>query len=158
MIILNLCARYNGLLPAHTVMIGSADANGDSGIFFPLCNRAATAKLRAASLPSYCRPLRRIARAVCSKGDPYKGCHRGRPDRIIRYYLLAPGSWTTGGGCCLDRDRPVTKRPAPASSFSCVHYVMSECVSLILLDSSSLLCVRVKHLINNENKISACLI
>jgi len=35
-IILNLCAaRYNGLLPARIVMIGSTDANGDSWIFLP---------------------------------------------------------------------------------------------------------------------------
>lgn len=44
----------------------------------------------------------------------------GRPDRIIRY-LLAPASWTTGGGCP-DRDHPVTRQrmhrcTALASSF-----------------------------------------
>lgn len=127
-IILNLCAQYNGLLPAHTIMIGSADANGDSEIFLQSCiSNRETARLCYRVTASHCG----ITRVICSKGDPYKGCHCGRPDRIIRYYLLAPGSWTTGGGC-LDRDCLVTKQPALASSFSRANSFMSECVSLML--------------------------
>ncbi|KAG7188557.1 hypothetical protein KM043_008189 [Ampulex compressa] len=55
-------------------------------------------------------------------GAPYKGCHRACSDRIIRYYLFAPGYRTTGGGRP-DRDHPVTRRriamPVPPSFPSC---------------------------------------
>lgn len=71
---------------------------GDNGIFFALVKLSTTVK--DLKLLRYwvivCWLLRPHA---CSEqqGDPYKGCHRGRSDRIIRYYtfLCAPGSWTT---------------------------------------------------------------
>lgn len=44
-----------------------------------------------------------------STDSPYKGCHRGCRYRIIRYYLLASGSRTTGGGRT-DRDRSACRR------------------------------------------------
>lgn len=55
---------------------------GDSGFFLqPRDDRETCAAPRAATESPSC------ARAAPT--DPYKGCHRSRPDRIIRY-LLAP--------------------------------------------------------------------